>query len=391
MRDRAHDYADDRLAELEKKIQREYQRAVRETQEKLYDYLRRFEIKDEKWRQMVADGKRTETQYKQWRLGQIAVGKRWEAMRDTLARDYHDANVIARSMLEKERAGIYAESVNFGTFEIEMGAKIDTSFALYDADAVSRIIRDSPELLPPPGSQMQQSFEWFEQYKAGEKISFASKKQENRFRREKAGYDNLIAANKDIRWQSGQIQSVITQAILQGESIPNIAKRIAQTMGETNHASTIRYARTAITAAENAGKVDAYRRAEEMGVDAVQEWRAVLDMRTRHEHREADGQRRPIGEPFEVGGEELMFPGDPSASGHLIWNCRCSLRAIVKGLEPMARKYRSLDGIEGMTYEEWKASKVEKPHRITKQEEIADLMRRRYINDDYRSKKKKGG
>lgn len=357
MRDRAHDYADERLAELEKKIQREYQRAVRETQEKLNDYLRRFEIKDEKWRQMVADGKRTETQYKQWRLGQIAVGKRWEAMRDTLAQDYHDANVIARSMLERERAGIYAESVNFGTFEIEMGAKVDMSFALYDADAVSRIIRDNPELLPPPGKKMTAS----------------------------------IAAGKDVAWQSGQIQSVMTQAILQGESIPNIAKRIAQTMGETNHASTIRYARTAITAAENAGKVDAYRRAEELGVDAVQEWRAVLDMRTRHEHREADGQRRAIGEPFEVGGEELMFPGDPSASGHLIWNCRCSLRAIVKGLEPMARKYRSLDGIEGMTYEEWKVSKVEKPHRITKQEEIADLMRRRYINDDYRSKKKKGG
>lgn len=362
MRDRAHDYADERLAELEKKIQREYQRAVRETQEKLDDYLRRFEIKDEKWWQMVADGKRTETQYKQWRLDQIAVGKRWEAMRDTLAQDYHDANVIARSMLERERAGIYAESVNFGTFEIEMGAKVDTSFTLYNADAVNRIIRDNPDLLPPPGKTPP-----------GKKMTAS------------------IAAGKDIAWQSGQIQSVMTQAILQGESIPRIAKRIAQTMGETNHASTIRYARTAATAAENAGKVDAYRRAEELGVDAVQEWRAVLDMRTRHEHREADGQRRAIGEPFEVGGEELMFPGDPSASGHLIWNCRCSLRAIVKGLEPMARKYRSLDGIEGMTYEEWKASKVEKPHRITKQEEIADLMRRRYINNDYRSKKKKGG
>lgn len=355
MRDRAHEYADERLVELEKKIRREYQRAVRETQEKLDDYLRRFEIKDEKWRQMVADGKRTETQYKQWRLGQIAVGKRWETMRDILARDYHDANVIARSMLNKERAGIYAEGFNFGTFEIEMGAKIDTSFALYDADAVSRIIRDSPELLPPPGRKMTAS----------------------------------IAAGKDIAWQSGQIQSVITQAILQGESIPNIAKRIAQTMGETNHASTIRYARTAITAAENAGREDAYRRAEEMGVESVRMWQAVLDNRTRHEHRQLDGQQRPVGEPFEVDGEEIMFPGDPAAPGHLIWNCRCRTRAVVKGLEPMARKYRQIEG--GMTYEEWKAAKPTRSDKITKQEEIADLMRQRYINDDYRSGKKKGG
>lgn len=357
MRDRAHDYADERLEALEREVRKTYRQAVKDAEEKLDDYLRRFEIKDEIWQRNVAEGVKTAEEYKKWRMGQIMAGKRWEALRDTLARDYHEANVIARSMLEKERAGIYAESVNFGTFEIEMGAKVDTSFTLYNADAVNRIIRDNPDLLPPPGKKMTAS----------------------------------IAAGKDIAWQSGQIQSVMTQAILQGESIPRIARRIAQTMGETNHASTIRYARTAATAAENAGKVDAYRRAEELGVDAVQEWRAVLDMRTRHEHREADGQRRPIGEPFEVGGEELMFPGDPSASGHLIWNCRCSLRAIVKGLDPMARKYKSLDGIEGMTYEEWKASKVEKPHRITKQEEIADLMRRRYINDDYRSKKKKGG
>ena len=181
----------------------------------------------------------------------------------------------------------------------------------------------------------------------------------------------------------GRLQSVILQGILQGESIPNLSKRIAETMGEINHKATIRYARTAVTGAENAGRADAYRRAEALGVDMEQEWQAVHDMRTRHEHRQLDGQRRPVGEPFEVDGEEILYPGDPAAPGHLIWNCRCRLRGIVAGLEPQARKYRSLDDIEGMTYEEWKASKVEKPHRITKQEEIAEIMKRKYIREDY--------
>ena len=154
-------------------------------------------------------------------------------------------------------------------------------------------------------------------------------------------------------------------------------------MEEINHKATIRYVRTAVTGAENAGRADAYRRAEALGVDMEQEWQAVHDMRTRHEHRQLDGQRRPVGEPFEVDGEEILYPGDPAAPGHLIWNCRCRLRGIVAGLEPRARKYRSLDDIEGMTYEEWKESKDERPLPITRQEQIGEEMKWRYIREDY--------
>ena len=47
----------------------------------------------------------------------------------------------------------------------------------------------------------------------------------------------------------------------------------------------------------------------------------------------ADGQRVGVDEAFTVGGEKLMFPGDRShgASGWNIYNCRCSVKAFVKG------------------------------------------------------------
>ncbi|WP_414167164.1 phage minor head protein [Streptoverticillium reticulum] len=57
-------------------------------------------------------------------------------------------------------------------------------------------------------------------------------------------------------------------------------------------------------------------------------WRAVHDERTRPWHREADGQRQPAGLPFTVGGEFLMFPGDPTASPGNRVNCRCGLKAV---------------------------------------------------------------
>jgi hypothetical protein len=60
-------------------------------------------------------------------------------------------------------------------------------------------------------------------------------------------------------------------------------------------------------------------------------WVAVLDDHTREAHAEADGQIVNSDEPFEVGGEELMYPGDDSlgaSEGNLI-NCRCDLQFVV--------------------------------------------------------------
>lgn len=258
-----------------------------DTEEKLADYMRRFEIKDEKWRAMVASGEKTAKEYQQWRTGQIMMGKRWADMRDALAEDYHNANLIARSVVNGYIPEVYAINHNFATYQIERVARVDTSYTLYSRESVERILREEPEILPPPGKRMTAR----------------------------------IAAGKDIAWQEGQIQSVMMQGILQGESIPNLSKRIARTMGESNHASTIRYARTAVTGAQNAGRMDAYKRAENMGIDVQKTWVATLDGRTRHEHRMLDRQTKPVDEPFEVDGYEIMFPGDPSAEGFLIWNC----------------------------------------------------------------------
>ena len=287
MADYGHNETEKLLRELENKIASEYRQAVKETQAKLDDYLRRYQIKDEAWRKMVANGTKTQAEYNQWRTGQIMVGNRWREMQQALAQDYHNANVIARSMINQYMPGVYALNHNYGTFEVEKGGRVDTSYTLYDRATVERLMRDNPELLQPPGKNMLERF----------------------------------AAGKDIRWQEGQIQSVMLQGILQGESIPNISKRIAQTLGESNHKSTIRYARTAATNAQNAGRQDAYTRAEKLGVNMRKKWIATLDNRTRHEHRQLDGQIVDTDEPFKVDGYELMYPGDTSAPGYLVWNC----------------------------------------------------------------------
>lgn len=59
----------------------------------------------------------------------------------------------------------------------------------------------------------------------------------------------------------------------------------------------------------------------------TKDWNTILDQKTRNDHARADGQRQNIDEPFIVGGEKLMVPGDWSmgASAGNIINCRCSV------------------------------------------------------------------
>jgi uncharacterized protein with gpF-like domain len=128
-----------------------------------------------------------------------------------------------------------------------------------------------------------------------------------------------------------------------------------------NRNSAISNARTAITGAENAGRIESYRYAESIGITLKKEWLASLDERTRDEHRALDGQRVDIDEPFKVDGAEIMFPGDPNAEGYLVYGCRCTLVSAVEGVKDLDPVYRrdniSGEKIDNMSYREWEAAR----------------------------------
>lgn len=376
MADEGHVETEKLLKDLEKRIAKEYAQAEKEVQEKLDDYLRRFRLKDQKWREWVAEGKKTKEEYAQWKVGQIMIGKRWEALKDQLAQDLHSANAIARGVIQNGMLDVYAINHNFGTYQIEHGLSISTSYTLYSRETVERILKDNPDLLPPPGIRMKQTFSDFEKYKKGENVELKKDTQD--------AFDKLITKNKDIRWQKGKIQSVTLQSILQGESITNMSKRIAREMGEVNHKSTIRYARTAATGAQNAGRVDAYGRAQKMGIEVRQTWLATLDNRTRHSHRQLDGETVDIGGMFSNG---CHYPGDPTGPASEVYNCRCTLIGQIKGFERDVRGFglRNDPNIGGMTYEQWRNEKRSTSNKITLPEEKGESIRMKYIRE-YRRK-----
>lgn len=319
------------LSDVEKRINEEYKQATKEVEEKLSDYLRRFELKDKRWQEWVEDGTKTEAEYKQWRLGQMAVGKRWSDLKEELAHDLVEVNDSAKEKIISVCPEVYADNFNFETYQVEKDARINTGFTRYSKESVEKLMKDDPEVLPPPGKKVSKD----------------------------------IAEGKAVRWNRQKLQSVMTQGILQGESIPHLATRLARAVGDSDRKAAIRNARTMATRAQNAGRIDAHKRAEDMGVELVNMWLATFDNRTRTSHRELDHKTAPVGETFDNG---LEYPGDPKGDPEEIYNCRCSIRGVVKGLEPQAYKYRD-ESVVGMSYEEWLEAKPE-PQDIQHQEKV---------------------
>ena len=352
--DKAHEETEKIIKAIESRLNREYSKAIKEVHAKVDDYMERYKKKDETWRAWVADAKKTDfveykkrqNEYKKWRTSQIAVGKRWKEMRQSLAEDFHNANVIARSIAEGYMPQVYALNHNYGTYTVESQSMKDTSYTLYDRQTVERLMRDNPQLLPNPGKDLTKS----------------------------------IYAGLDVRWNRQQIQSVMMQGILQGKSIPALATSLAQTIGDKNRNSAIRNARTMATGAQNAGRIDSYKRAERMGIKLKQQWLATHDGRTRHSHRMVDYEVQPVGEKFSNG---CRFPGDPDAPPSEVYNCRCTVRGLVDGLEPKARELRDLSEIGD--YEEWKKRKKSESNPIDLPEKKAAVIKGAYIAE-YRRK-----
>lgn len=114
-----------------------------------------------------------------------------------------------------------------------------------------------------------------------------------------------------------------------GEGISSLAARVDTVLSRTeserwpNRATVI--ARTEALGALNAGRFDAFNAVVEENPDErlYSFWLATEDSRTRPTHRAAEGQRVPVGTPFNVGGFELRFPGDPSGPPQETIQCRC--------------------------------------------------------------------
>lgn len=320
--DLGHKLTDKELAKLERRIATLYREAGKELQATIDAYFEQFKKRDEEMKALIGtvqNGKEwTEADYKQWRLNQIGRGERYQAMRDKVAQRATDANAVSVSYTNDATPGIYSLNRNYAAYTIERVTG-NIGFDLWDEQTVKRLMVEQPDLMP-----------------------YYPK-------------DRALKRGIDLAYGKKQITASVTSSILQGKSIKHMADDLQKRITTMSRDSAIRTARTAVTGAQNAGRMDSYAAAEKMGIKLKKEWLATLDARTRHSHAMLDGEQVAQDKKFSNG---CRFPGDPQGPPWEIYNCRCTLIAAVDGVDTSDGLRRTRDGlISDVTYAQWEASK----------------------------------
>lgn len=284
--------------ELERQLTRIYRQARDDIGRKWYEYFekgeKRLAAQEKELEFLKAHGTKDEIEQAERELEAAKQNftLKNEYYRDMVketTRQMADVNQTAAAYVNGQLPSFYAETFNgeMAIESVEMGIKFDMA----DEATVKRRVMDGDIQLP-------------------------AKK---------------VNVPKDMRWNTKAINSNVLQGIIQGESMDKIAKRLEPIM-DGNRKAAIRNARTLVNGAENQGRQDKYNELGKRGVVLQKQWIATGDERTRDWHLDMDGQRVDTDEKFVDGnGNELEYPGDPSAPPETVYNCRCTMKGIVKG------------------------------------------------------------
>ena len=258
--DKIHKWTDEELKRLEKRINSEYTKAYQEIRKEMADIM-----------QKISTNPNMSLQQKMAAMNKY---NRLQNLSKQMAEVLQDTNKTAQSFIGKSMQNVYKMNYNFSAEQL--------GFSLLDNTAVRNIL--TKEVNPFT------------------KLS--------------------IAGELDKQAIMRKLESELTTAILKGESIPNIAKRL-KNVSEGYLGDTIRIARTETTRVENSAKQAVGDEGKRLGFKMWKRWVATDDGRTRDEHQDANGQEVPNDEPFDVGGELMMYPGDISmgASAGNVVNC----------------------------------------------------------------------
>lgn len=340
-------WTDNQLADLEKKIYSLYAEAQKDFKKQADAYFKDFAERDEKQRAKVESGELSKNEYTQWRLAQMGRGERLNHVARQMAERATKANEVAVAYVNDKTPGIYSLNRNHEAYTIEgLGHEmVGADFSLYNEQAVRRLVVEDPEIMPY--------------------------------------YPEKRAVNRGIDLDYGQkyIKRHVVGGIIQGKSVYKIADDLQRDVANMNRASAVRTARTAITAAQNGGRQATMDSAKAMGVKLRKRWVSAKDGRVRDVHGQADGQTVPTDEPFIVGGEKLMFPGDrTSASAWNLYNCRCGMRTVEKeGIESEPRQVRIQNPAWTDAYEAEEKAKAKYERALEKEKAETDPKKKKAL------------
>lgn len=318
---------DKAIKKLDKEIQSVYEEAEKDIQAKMDDFVKKFKPKRDIWKKKLENGEITQEQYDNWYKGQVFQRNQWKAKKQEIQQVLTHSNEVAVKMINGESIHVFSTNANYASYTIDKAGNADFNFQLYDSSAVTNLVKNNPQVLP----------KW------------------------------KIDEPKDYVWNGKKVNRQVTQGIIQGESLEQIAKRLAVNLSAQNYNHMRTFARTAMTGAQNAGREQSLKNARDMGLKVVKQWMATLDGRTRDSHAMMDGETIKVGDKWHhyKFSNGLRYPGDPEGPAREVYNCRCTL---VGDLEDYPSEYERYDNIDGkpvkeMTYKDWYEAKYKQQYQ----------------------------
>ena len=290
--DKAHVLTDKLLEELEARLKLIYTEAYRtaiERNKKAIEKLSKLEKEDYK--------------YQEWKMKQDIRN----SIEKSVASQLSQTSEIAKSFIEDAKLNIFDLNYEYTAFDISQKTLRNLNFAIYDLNVIKQIVQN-------------------------EQSSFT-----------KMAYKGLVSRKTIER----RLQNELSQSIITGESIPEIAKRIKK-VSERSLRDSVRIARTETTRVESDGRVKGFEEAESLGVVLEKQWISTLDMRTRDEHRHLMLEKVPLDKNFSNGQNR---PGEGTA--RQVINCRCTMVSVIKNLKPSAKQLALDKRIENISFEKW--------------------------------------
>lgn len=323
--DIAHEWTDSEIKRLAERLRYHYRKSARELSRKAEKHLKSYERNLEKTAAMFAAGEIDASDFKRWREKWAVIMARDSKMIADYTATAQRATAEARAIIGGAVPEVFAECANMSFFTIDRAIGRNVAFDIMNKDAVLFMMQRNPRLLPVA--------------------------------------EESLLKGATARWHSQKFTSAITQGILQGEPVPDVAQRLVN-VSAMDFSAAERAARTALTCAENKGRQYSYEQAKAKGIRGQKEWQATLDGRTRDTHRELDGVRVDITDKFPNGLEE---PGDPAGDPEEVWNCRCTMDLVIDEMaDAELERWSRLP--EDVTYEQWKSGvyRTDRGNRETK-------------------------
>ena len=151
-------------------------------------------------------------------------------------------------------------------------------------------------------------------------------------------------------------QNIIT-GLFEGKSYAEIARRVNEET-EASYKQALRIARTEAGRTQSTTTQKGYIEAKKQGIDIQKRWLATLDKKTRHDHRELDGQTVEVDGKFSIRGHTAKGPRLFGVASEDV-NCRCTTIEVIDGISPELRKdNESKEMIKYKNYDEWLNSRL---------------------------------